>query len=90
MYSVFVLHMHVPLYLCIALSFCTYSNDYQQLVHCALADPGVPIKTLPPCMIKPQVLWSGKQVGCTKKYFTYHDQLFLLDHIHSVVEYYTI
>jgi len=39
-----------------------YSGDYQQMLHCALSNSNIPIKTLPPCMIKPQRLWSGKQV----------------------------
>jgi len=36
--------------------------DYQQLVYCALTDKSGPVKTLPPAMRKPKMLWSGKQV----------------------------
>nr|CAG4651562.1 EOG090X00BV [Triops cancriformis] len=39
--------------------------DYQQLVYSALKELKEPIKLLPPCLIKPVPLWSGKQVVST-------------------------
>lgn len=41
-------------------------NDYCQLVYMALVDKRGPINLLPPALIKPKTLWSGKQVRlCT-------------------------
>ncbi|XP_022315529.2 DNA-directed RNA polymerase I subunit RPA1-like [Crassostrea virginica] len=40
-------------------------NAYCQLVYMALVDKRGPIKLLPPAMIKPYTLWSGKQVLST-------------------------
>ena len=40
--------------------------DYQQLVYSALSYQNQPIILLTPCIIKPHMLWSGKQVGFTK------------------------
>lgn len=40
-------------------------NDYCQLVYMALVDKRGPIKLLPPALIKPYPLWSGKQVLST-------------------------
>jgi len=37
--------------------------DYQQLVFQALSHVEGDIKLLPPCMLKPKLLWSGKQVS---------------------------
>ncbi|XP_045594086.1 DNA-directed RNA polymerase I subunit RPA1 isoform X2 [Procambarus clarkii] len=37
-------------------------EDYQQLVYTGLSDHKERIKTLPPAIIKPKELWSGKQV----------------------------
>nr|XP_054764131.1 DNA-directed RNA polymerase I subunit RPA1-like [Lytechinus pictus] len=39
--------------------------EYQQLVYCSLTDKEGPVKCLPPCMIKPTLLWSGKQLIST-------------------------
>ena len=41
------------------------SYEYQQYVYYALVDKRGKIKTLPPCIIKPQKLWSGKQIIST-------------------------
>ena len=38
-------------------------DDYQELVYSALTDKIGAVKVLPPTIIKPQVLWSGKQVS---------------------------
>ena len=40
-----------------------FRNAYCQLVYMALVDKRGPIKLLPPAMIKPYTLWSGKQVS---------------------------
>lgn len=40
-------------------------SDYQQLVYAGLSDHTARIKTLPPSILKPQQLWSGKQVMST-------------------------
>ncbi|XP_063869177.1 DNA-directed RNA polymerase I subunit RPA1-like [Scylla paramamosain] len=40
-------------------------QDYQQLVYSGLPDHTARIKTLPPTILKPQQLWSGKQVMST-------------------------
>ncbi|XP_045123262.1 DNA-directed RNA polymerase I subunit RPA1-like isoform X2 [Portunus trituberculatus] len=40
-------------------------KDYQQLVYSGLSDHTARIKTLPPTILKPQQLWSGKQVMST-------------------------
>ena len=40
-----------------------FRNAYCQLVYMALVDKRGPIKLLPPAMIKPHTLWSGKQVS---------------------------
>ncbi|XP_047128509.1 DNA-directed RNA polymerase I subunit RPA1 isoform X1 [Hydra vulgaris] len=37
-------------------------DEYQQLIFNALIDSPNKIKTLPPCIIKPVPLWSGKQI----------------------------
>lgn len=37
-------------------------GDYQQLVFSALNFKNKPIKLVKPCVVKPQLLWSGKQV----------------------------
>ena len=39
--------------------------EYQQFVYYALVDVRGKIKTLPPCIIKPSALWSGKQIIST-------------------------
>ncbi|KAG0711590.1 DNA-directed RNA polymerase I subunit RPA1 [Chionoecetes opilio] len=39
--------------------------DYQQLVYSGISDTKARIKTLPPTLLKPQQLWSGKQVFST-------------------------
>lgn len=39
--------------------------DYCRLIYSALVDKSGPIVMLPPCMIKPHRLWSGKQVLST-------------------------
>lgn len=40
-------------------------SDYQQLVYQALADKPSEIRLLPPAILKPVVLWSGKQILST-------------------------
>ena len=40
-----------------------YRKDYQQLVYSGLVDQAVKVKLLPPAIIKPVPLWSGKQVS---------------------------
>lgn len=40
-------------------------EEYQQHVFSALVDSTRPIKTLPPAILKPQMLWSGKQIIST-------------------------
>ena len=40
-------------------------EDYQQLVYASLPDHHERIVCLPPCILKPQQLWSGKQVIST-------------------------
>ncbi|KAK7076458.1 hypothetical protein SK128_026044, partial [Halocaridina rubra] len=40
-------------------------EDYQQLVYVSLSDHIGRIKSLPPCIIKPKQLWSGKQIIST-------------------------
>lgn len=42
-----------------------FRNDYQQLVFQALANKTTEITLLPPTIIKPVCLWSGKQVLST-------------------------
>ena len=37
-------------------------NDYQELVYAAITDRDGPVLTLPPAILKPEKLWSGKQV----------------------------
>ena len=39
--------------------------DYQQLVYQALSDQVTKIKTVPPTILKPEMLWSGKQIVTT-------------------------
>ena len=39
--------------------------EYQQLVYGALVDMRGKIKTLPPSILKPTQLWSGKQIIST-------------------------
>ncbi|XP_030852023.1 DNA-directed RNA polymerase I subunit RPA1-like [Strongylocentrotus purpuratus] len=39
--------------------------EYQQLVYCSLTDKEGPVKCLPPCIRKPALLWSGKQLIST-------------------------
>ena len=39
--------------------------EYQQHVYGALVDKVAKIKTVPPALLKPQVLWSGKQIVTT-------------------------
>ena len=41
------------------------SYEYQQLVYGALVDMRGKIKTLPPAILKPKMLWSGKQIVAT-------------------------
>ena len=42
---------------------CFFSReDYHQLVFGALTTKTGKIKTVPPCILKPEALWSGKQV----------------------------
>ena len=41
------------------------SYEYQQLVYGALVDMRGKIKTLPPAILKPKKLWSGKQIVST-------------------------
>ena len=38
-------------------------SDYQQLVYNALTDKMGGVKLLPPSLIKPSIMWSGKQVN---------------------------
>ena len=38
-------------------------SDYQQLVMAALPRSSSPLVTLPPCILKPCCVWSGKQVS---------------------------
>ncbi|XP_067949122.1 DNA-directed RNA polymerase I subunit RPA1-like [Watersipora subatra] len=40
-------------------------SEYQQLVFSGLVNQGTRIKLLPPCIVKPVQLWSGKQVIST-------------------------
>uniref|UniRef100_A0A2P2I841 DNA-directed RNA polymerase subunit n=1 Tax=Hirondellea gigas TaxID=1518452 RepID=A0A2P2I841_9CRUS len=40
-------------------------EDYMQLVNVALQDHKAPVHTLPPCLIKPKIMWSGKQIIST-------------------------
>lgn len=40
-------------------------QDYQQLVYTGLSDHIAKIRVLPPAILKPQQLWSGKQVIST-------------------------
>ena len=42
-----------------------FRSDYQQLVYGALWDHTGPIMLIPPATMKPQMLWSGKQVIST-------------------------
>ena len=39
--------------------------EYQQFVYYALVEVRGKIKTLPPCIVKPSALWSGKQIIST-------------------------
>ena len=39
--------------------------EYQQFVYYALVGVRGKIKTLPPCIVKPSALWSGKQIIST-------------------------
>ena len=49
---------------CLLMTACViFRNAYCQLVYMALVDKRGPIKLLPPAMIKPYTLWSGKQVS---------------------------
>ena len=49
---------------CLLMSACViFRNAYCQLVYMALVDKRGPIQLLPPAMIKPYTLWSGKQVS---------------------------
>ena len=43
----------------------TFRSDYMQLVFSALPRFRGYFKTLPPCIWKPEMLWSGKQVVST-------------------------
>ncbi|XP_072173334.1 DNA-directed RNA polymerase I subunit RPA1-like [Diadema setosum] len=40
-------------------------HEYQQLVFCALTDKDGPVRCVPPCIRKPALLWSGKQLIST-------------------------
>lgn len=42
-----------------------FRDQYHQLVYAALMDKSDDIKLLPPSMLKPALLWSGKQVIST-------------------------
>ncbi|XP_071846497.1 DNA-directed RNA polymerase I subunit RPA1-like isoform X2 [Apostichopus japonicus] len=57
-------HMIAGLHMTVRGRFFTWSQ-YQQLVFAALTDKSCEIQLLPPSMIKPALLWSGKQVVST-------------------------
>lgn len=40
-----------------------FRKEYQQLVFSGLVDQQTRVQLLPPCIIKPYPLWSGKQVS---------------------------
>ena len=45
--------------------FVTFRQDYCKLVYSALVDKNSRVKMLPPTILKPHRLWSGKQVLST-------------------------
>lgn len=54
--------LYIRTYNTIFLTLAFSRDEYQQLIYNGLIDKSGRIKLLPPCILKPKRLWSGKQV----------------------------